>query len=97
MFEKTWPDPINIEHKNLKGKKMKLPNGTKEAVTKNVRADIANLMGFLECELDKRPEVLNWAEVDDLKHLRKNLIESLHAFSGISEKDIEETLEDARQ
>jgi len=76
---------------------MQLPNGTKEAQTKNVRADIANLMGFLECELDKRPEVLNWAQIGDLKHLRKNLLEALSAFSGINAIAIEETLEDARQ
>ena len=76
---------------------MQLPNGTKEAVTKNTRADIANLMGFIECELDKHPEVLNWVQIGDLKHLRKNLIEALHAFSGISMLDIEDTLEDARQ
>jgi len=76
---------------------MKLPNGTKEAQTKNVRADIANLMGFIECELDKRPEILTWAQVEDLKHLRKNFLEALSAFSGIAERDIEETIEDARQ
>ena len=75
---------------------MAQPNDEKEKVTKDTRADIANLMGFLECELDKRPEILNWAQIGDLKNLRKNLLESLHAFSGISMTDIEETLEDAR-
>jgi hypothetical protein len=82
----------------MKGiKKMNLPNGTKEALTKNVRADIANLMGFIECELDKYPEVLNWAQVGDLNRLKDNLTEALHGLSGFSIGDIKETIEDARQ
>ena len=84
---------MNIEY--TKGEKMANTN-EKETAAKNVKADIASLMGFIECELDKRQGDLNWAQIGDLQHLRKNLLEALSAFSGISEEAINETLEDAR-
>ena len=76
---------------------MKIPKNLKETTTKNTRADIASLMGFLECELAKQPENPNWAQIGDLKKLRSNLLEALTAFSGISMTDIENTLDDARK
>ena len=75
---------------------MNKPN-EKETVTTNVKADIANLMGFIECELDKRQGDLNWAQIGDLQSLRKCLLEALAQFSGIDENAIEETLAEARE
>ena len=76
---------------------MKLPKNLKETVAKNTRADITHLMGLLEFELDKHPENPNWAQVGDLKHLRRNLLEAVAVFSDMSINDIEQTLEDARR
>jgi len=76
---------------------MRLPKNHKERAAKNTKADIAKLMGFLECELAKQPEDPNWAQVGDLKRLRNSLLNALVNFSGISMTDIENTLEDARK
>ena len=75
---------------------MKLLKNTKEVTTKNTRQDIGMLMGFLECELDNRPEILNWAQVGDLKRLRSTLLNALADFSNQRTNDIEDALEDAR-
>ena len=56
--------------------------------------DISNLMGFLECELTKKNDVITWPMYGSLRHVRQNLIETLAFLSGIDEKNIEGSLED---
>ncbi|OQA03104.1 MAG: hypothetical protein BWY69_00658 [Planctomycetes bacterium ADurb.Bin401] len=55
---------------------------------KKARFDIANLLGWFECELQK--ETNTGSPVDALREL----IRALALFSGISEKQIKESLED---
>jgi hypothetical protein len=55
---------------------------------KKARFDIANLLGWFECELEK--ETNTGSPVDALREL----IRALALFSGISEKQIKESLED---
>ncbi|MEN6384197.1 MAG: hypothetical protein ABFD79_03270 [Phycisphaerales bacterium] len=55
---------------------------------KTARTDIANLLGWFECELAK--ETNTGSPVDALREL----IRALALFSGISEKQIKESLED---
>lgn len=62
----------------------------------NAKEDIANLLGFFECELEKQPEKIDWSHVGTLLHIRKNLIESLSFLSGFDPEGIEETLEISR-
>jgi hypothetical protein len=58
--------------------------------------DIANLLGFFECELGKERTVIQWGWVGTLNHVRQNLIETLSFMSGFSEEEIKETLEETR-
>jgi len=58
--------------------------------------DIANLLGWFECELDKEPTAINWAHVGSLNHIRQNLLETLSFMSGIETQAIEESLEETR-
>jgi hypothetical protein len=59
------------------------------------RYDIANLLGWFECELAKDSEK-TWGQVGNLQKVRSNLIETLSFFSGNETKMIEESLEDLR-
>ena len=58
------------------------------------RSDIANLLGWFECELAKRPQSIDWGHVGSLQKVRGDLIETLSFFSGNETKMIEESLED---
>ena len=58
---------------------------------KKERFDIANLLGWFECELQK--ETNTGSPVDALREL----IRALALFSGISEKQIKESLEDLNE
>lgn len=60
------------------------------------KSDIANLLGFFECELSKTPKEINWTHVGSLKHVRQSLMETLSFLSGIQVRDIEDTLEETR-
>jgi hypothetical protein len=60
------------------------------------KADIANLLGWFECELQKQPANLNWSHVGSWNHVRENLIETLSFLSGISEAMITDSLAEAR-
>ena len=62
----------------------------------SAKADIANLLGWFECELDKEPADLNWGHVGSLSHIRKNLVETLSFMSGIEENMIKDGLAEAR-
>jgi len=55
---------------------------------KTVRFDIANLLGWFECELQKESDT--GSPID----ARRELIRALALYSGISEKQINESLED---
>ena len=61
----------------------------------SAKADIANLLGWFECELDKEPADLNWSHVGSLSHIRKNLVETLSFMSGIKEDIITDGLAEA--
>jgi hypothetical protein len=58
------------------------------------KSEIANLMGFFECELAKEPKEVNWGHIGSLYHIRRNLLETLSFMSGIEIKHIENTLEE---
>ena len=60
------------------------------------KTDIANLLGFFECELQKEPEKLNWGHVGTLETTRNWLIDSLSILSGFSEAEIKNTLEERK-
>ena len=55
---------------------------------KAARFDIANLLGWFECELAKESSI--GSPID----ARRELIRALSIFSGISENQIKESLED---
>jgi hypothetical protein len=60
------------------------------------KSDIASLLGFFECELGKEPKNLNWVHVEELRYIRKSLMETLSFMSGIEVSEIENTLEESR-
>jgi hypothetical protein len=60
------------------------------------KADIANLLGWFECELQKQPANLNWAHVGTLNKTRCDLLETLSFLSGFSEAMINDGLAEAR-
>ena len=61
----------------------------------SVKTDIANLLGWFECELDKQPSDLNWGHVGSLSHVRTNLIETLSFISSIEADQIKDGLAEA--
>ena len=61
----------------------------------SVKADISNLLGWFECELDKQPADLNWAHVGSLSKIRTDLIETLSFMSGIEQDMIKDGLAEA--
>lgn len=60
------------------------------------KKDIANLLGWFECELDKQPADLNWGHVGSLSKIRIDLIETLSFLSGIAVDEIKNSLEECR-
>jgi hypothetical protein len=85
---------LKIKNANLGDPKM----AKKDVKTEyqNAKSDIANLLGFFECELGKTPQEIDWTHVGSLKHIRENLIETLSFMSGIEVKEIENTLQETR-
>lgn len=63
---------------------------------KNAKNDIANLLGWFECELEKEPASIDWAHVGTLNKVRHDLLETLSFLSGFEKKEIENTLEETR-
>ena len=59
-------------------------------------ADIANLMGWLECELDKTPETIQWPHVGSLNKIKEDLLETLAFKSGHAINNLKEALEESR-
>ena len=84
----------NAKTKNERNKTM----ATQDVKTayETVKNDIANLLGFFECELSKERTFIQWGWVGTLKHVRQNLIETLSSMSGFSEDEIKNTLEETR-
>ena len=75
------------------------PNMAKQDVKteyETAKSDIANLLGFFECELGKTPKEINLGHVGDLKHIRQNLMEILSFLSGFEVSEIENTLQETR-
>ena len=60
------------------------------------KADIGNLLGWFECELEKNPTSLNWGHLGSLEHVRGNLIETLSFISGIEIDMIKDSLAESR-
>ena len=84
-----------MEYKELtKGKTMAKEDA--KTAHETAAGDVANLLGFFECELSKKLKTIDWVTVAELQKVRRELIESLAFFSGIEIKDIENTLEETR-
>ncbi len=60
------------------------------------KSDIANLMGWLGCELEKEPANLHWGHVGSLKKVRTDLLETLAFISGHDADSLSDALEEAR-
>ena len=60
------------------------------------KTDIANLLGWFECELDKERTVIQWGYVATLNKARQDLIETLSFMSGIDEVLIKDGLAESR-
>ena len=60
------------------------------------KADIANLLGWFDCELSKEPDKLNWAHIGTLNKVKSDLLETLSFLSGFSETMIRDGLAEAR-
>ena len=73
-----------------------MANKTKPQVLdafKQTKGEIANLMGWIGCELGKHDEDnVNWGTVGSFNHVRQNLIETLMFLSGIDEAAIKRSL-----
>lgn len=61
-----------------------------------VKNDIANLLGFFECELTKEKPILDWSSLGTLQKVRGDLVSTLAFISGFSEDQINDTLEETR-
>ena len=62
----------------------------------DTKADIACLLGWFECELDKEPTDLHWGHLGSLDEVRTRLTEALSFISGIREEQIKDGLAEAR-
>ncbi len=60
------------------------------------KTDIANLMGWLECELEKEPADLHWGHAGSLQKVRADLLETLAFISNHDADSLAEALEEAR-
>ena len=75
----------------LNNNEEKMKNAYTEA-----KSDIANLLGWFECELQKEPTNLNWGQVGTLDEVRTELLQTLSFISGMSEAMIKDSLAEAR-
>lgn len=60
------------------------------------KTDIANLMGWLECELEKEPADLHWGHTGSLQKVRAYLLETLAFISGHDADSLNDALVEAR-
>jgi len=102
---------LNIENRKRKKRKDRMmknerTNQEAKAAYDRAKSDIANLLGWFECELSKKsvfesgqaktPVEVNWAHVGTMKNVRASLIETLCVLSGFDAATIRESLEDAQ-
>ena len=73
-----------------------MANQDAKTAYETAKTDIANLLGFFECELAKEPETIKWTHAGDMNYIRESLIETLSFMSGFETKQIEDTLEESR-
>lgn len=59
------------------------------------KADIANLLGWLECEIAKDSDK-GWGTIGNLAKVQSDLIDTLAFLSNLEPDAIKESLEDAR-
>ncbi|MDH4201478.1 MAG: hypothetical protein OEV87_01115 [Phycisphaerae bacterium] len=78
--------------------KVELNNNDEKMKTayNEAKTDIANLLGWFECEMQKEPAKLNWAHIGTLNKVKCDLLETLSFLSGFSEAMIEDGLAEAR-
>ncbi len=69
---------------------------TPETELKNVKTDIANLLGWFDCEMAKDRKV-DWGLVGQMEATRSWLIDALCVMSGMDVELIKESLEQAKQ
>jgi hypothetical protein len=69
---------------------------TPETELKNIRTDIANLLGWFECEMAKERKV-DWGLVGQMEATRAWLIDALCVMSGMDINLIKESLDQAKQ
>ena len=69
---------------------------TPETALKNVRTDIANLLGWFDCEMAKDQKV-DWGLVGQMEATRAWLIDTLSVMSGVDVNAIKESLDQAKQ
>ena len=74
-----------LKHKIFEREKME------KTEYKAAKFDIANLLGWFECELAKESNA--GSPID----ARRELIRALSIFSGISEKEIQQSLEESNE
>lgn len=60
------------------------------------KKDIANLLGWFECELAKERATIDWTHVGTLNKVRHDLLGTLSFLSGFDIESIKETLEESR-
>ena len=60
------------------------------------KADIANLLGWFECELAKDPPAPTWSRAGSLESTRSWLIDALSVLSGHSPETIADSLAESR-
>ncbi|MGC9455739.1 MAG: hypothetical protein ACP5HU_12900 [Phycisphaerae bacterium] len=62
---------------------------------KRARADIASLLDWMECELEKdEADEPTWATLGSLDHVRDDLKNVLAFFSGVETAEIERSLDE---
>ena len=78
--------------------KITLNNNEKKMKTAytEAKADIAALLGWFECAMQKEPAKLNWGQIGAWNQVRAELVETLSFISGISEEQIKDSLAEAR-
>lgn len=60
------------------------------------KADIASLLGWFECELNKTPGKIDWTHVGTLNKIKQDLLETLSFLSGFAVETINESLTENR-
>ena len=58
--------------------------------------DICNLMAWLEIELGKTPDTIQWAHVGSLNKIREDLQEVLSFITDFDTESLKEALEECR-